>query len=202
MKPIKKIIIYIFLMVFGLGNAQKIAYVDTQLILNQIAQYQEATQRLDGEIKRWQEEIENKQSALTQLRTAFENEKVLLTEAQQKTKQSAIDSLDKSIKKFIDKKFGTDGEATSLRYNLAKPIQDQIWNAINTVAVRESYGIIFDKSSSLVMVYTDPKYDITDKVLKLLKVGGDDDDNKKSSSQQQPSTRRTPPSEKTQLKRK
>jgi len=174
----KKTAVYIFFLVFGFGQAQKIAYVDTQFILNQIPQYQEAEERMSEEIKKWQTEIEDKQSALTQMRTAFENEKILLTDAQQKTKLAAIDSLDKSIKDFINKKFGTNGETATMRYNLAKPIQDQIWNAINIVATRESYGIIFDKSSNLIMVYTDPRYDITDKVLKLLQ--GDDDDGKKS----------------------
>lgn len=178
----KKVAVYIFFLVFGFGQAQKIAYVDTQLILKQIPQYQDAEQRMNDEVKSWQKEIEDKQSALTQMRTAFENEKILLTDAQQKTKLAAIDSLDKSIKDFINKKFGTDGEIATMRYNMAKPIQDQIWNAINIVATRESYGIIFDKSSNLIMVYTDPRYDITDKVLKLLQ--GDNGDGGKNSSGQ------------------
>ncbi len=169
----KKLILYTLLLFFGVTYAQKMAYVDTQYILKQMPQYQQAEQRLNAEIKKWQDEIKNQQSRLEKMRVGFENEKVLLTEEQQKTKLAAIDSTEKKLNEFIDKKFGTNGESTTLRYNLAKPVQDQIWNAISAIVAKDKYNIIFDKSSDLIMVFTDSKYDITDKVLKQLGIGKD-----------------------------
>ncbi|MDR1876746.1 MAG: OmpH family outer membrane protein [Flavobacteriaceae bacterium] len=171
----KKIITYIILLIFSLSFAQKIAYVDTQYILKQMPQYQQSEQRLNSEAKKWQEEIIKQQSTLEKLRVAFENEKILLTEDQQKTRVAVIDSTEKVLNDFIEKKFGTNGESISLRVNLVKPLQDQIWNAINTVATKDKYNIIFDKSSDLIMIFTDSKYDITDTVLKQLGMGGKDE---------------------------
>lgn len=178
----KKLLTYIFLfLLFYSGTAQKMAYVDTKYILNQMPQYQQAQQRLDNEIKKWQTEIQKEQSKLDQLRVEYENEKILLTDDQQKNRLSIIDSSEIKIRNFIDKKFGSEGDSFRLRMNFVKPLQDQIWNAINTVASRDKYGLIFDKSSDLIMVFTDPKYDITDKVLKQM--GLDAKQSKKKESQ-------------------
>jgi Skp family chaperone for outer membrane proteins len=164
----KKTLTYALLLLFSFGIAQKMAYVDTQYILKQLPQYQQFEQRLNNEVKKWQEEIVNRQSALEKLRIEFENEKVLLTDDQQKSRLMSIDSTDRALHEFIEKKFGSKGESVSLRINLVKPIQDQIWNAINAIAIKDKYNLILDKSSDLIMVYTDSKYDITDKVLKQL----------------------------------
>ncbi len=192
----KKLVLYTLLLFFGLANAQKMGYVDTQYILKQMPQYQQAEQRLNAEVQRWKDEIKNQQSKLEKMRVSFENEKVLLTEEQQKTKLAAIDSTEKNLNEFIDKKFGTNGESTNLRYNLAKPVQDQIWNAINAVAAKDKYNFIFDKSSDLIMVFTDSKYDLTDRVLKQLggTVTNEKDKSKPGNTKDTRSTRSTEPS--------
>jgi outer membrane protein len=54
------------------------------------------------------------------------------------------------------------------RQELVKPIQDKVYNAVEEVANEGSYGIIFDKSGSLTMLYTNVKLDLSDKVLEKL----------------------------------
>lgn len=63
-------------------------------------------------------------------------------------------------------KFGVDGELFQKREQLIKPIQDKIYEALEEVAARSSYMVIFDKASQSNMLYTNPKYDITEKVIK------------------------------------
>jgi len=53
----------------------------------------------------------------------------------------------------------------SLRKQLVKPIQDQVYNAIQNISARKKYDFVFDKSSELVMLYSNKKYDISDLVL-------------------------------------
>ncbi|PQL95453.1 OmpH family outer membrane protein [Apibacter adventoris] len=178
----KLLISYILILIFGLGCAQKMAYVDTQYILKQIPQFQNSEQRLNSEVKKWQDHIVNQQSQIEKLKISFENEKILLTEDQQKNRLATIDSTEKLLNEFIDKKFGSNGESVTLRYNLAKPLQDQIWNAINTIAAKDKYNIVFDKSSDLIMIFTDSKYDITDKVLKQLGINDKNKDKKEKTA--------------------
>ena len=69
------------------------------------------------------------------------------------------------------------------RQELIKPIQDKVYQAIEKVAKKKQLQIVFDKSSELIMVYTDPKHDYTDYVLDELGLGDKKDviDNKKKS---------------------
>ena len=66
------------------------------------------------------------------------------------------------------KYFGTDGELYTKRTELIKPIQDKVYNAIEELATEGSYGIIFDKSGALTMLYSNPKLDKSDDVLEKL----------------------------------
>jgi hypothetical protein len=55
-----------------------------------------------------------------------------------------------------------------VRKQLVKPIQDQVYNAIQSIAARKNYDFVFDKSSELVMLYSNKKYDISDLVLSTI----------------------------------
>lgn len=52
---------------------------------------------------------------------------------------------------------------------MVKPLQDQIYNATKEVADKRGYSFVFDKGSDLIMIYTDPKFDISREVLQTLK---------------------------------
>jgi hypothetical protein len=65
-------------------------------------------------------------------------------------------------------KFGVDGELFKKREELVKPIQDRIFEAIKEVAEQMSLMVVFDKANHSNMLYTNPKHDISDKVLKKM----------------------------------
>ena len=48
---------------------------------------------------------------------------------------------------------------------MAKPVQDQVYNAIQEISVTKRYDVVFDKSSDLIMLYTNRKFDISELVL-------------------------------------
>src|SRR5690606_26366444 len=80
------------------------------------------------------------------------------------------------------------GDLIKLRQSLVKPIQDQVWTAVKTVAERRNYGFIFDKGSDLIMVYTDPKFDISREVLLQLNPNAIEKEQPKSSGGSKGST--------------
>ena len=150
------------------GNAQKIAYVDTDYILENIPAYQEAQKELDATSLRWQKEIEAKYAEIDQLYKAFQAEKVLLTEEMAVKRENEIIDKEKEAKEFQKQKFGVDGELFKKRQQLIKPIPDDVYNAIKSVADASSYAVIFDKAAQSNILYSDPKYDRSDAVLKKL----------------------------------
>jgi outer membrane protein len=51
---------------------------------------------------------------------------------------------------------------------LIKPVQDEVYDAIEKVAKQRQLQIVFDKSGALVMLYTNPVHDYTEYVLEAL----------------------------------
>jgi outer membrane protein len=61
--------------------------------------------------------------------------------------------------------FGPEGELYKKRQSLMKPIQDEVYNAIQTISSDKGYQLVLDKSSAMNIIYSSPKIDISDDIL-------------------------------------
>jgi outer membrane protein len=61
------------------------------------------------------------------------------------------------------------------KQELIKPVQDKVFDAVEKVAKEKKLQMVFDKSSTLVVIYADPIHDYTDYVLEKLGLGDPDD---------------------------
>lgn len=170
MKTASKSVILLIAGIFISGNmfAQKYAYVDTKYILENISEYKASQQQLDQLSINWQKEIEAKYATIDKLYKDFQAEQILLTEEMKRKREAEITVKEKDVKDFQKQKFGYDGELFKKKQELVKPIQDKIYNAVKKLATEQSYAVIFDKSSDLIMLYTNPKYDKSDDILNAM----------------------------------
>jgi outer membrane protein len=170
MKKIKiQFLLFALMMIFSSAAfAQKYAYVNTEYILDNIPDYKSAMQQLDNISLTWQKEIEDRYSIIDKLYKAYQAEQVLLTEEMKKRRQDEITSKEKDVKDLQKQRFGVEGDLFKKKQELIKPIQDKIYNAVKKLATDGSYAVIFDKSSELIMLFTNPKYDKSDDILKAL----------------------------------
>jgi outer membrane protein len=148
--------------------AQKYCFVDTQYILDNITEYKASQQQLDQLSVNWQKEIESKYTFIDKLYKDFQAEQILLTEEMKRKRENEIVAKEKEVKEFQKQKFGFEGELFKKKQELVKPIQDKIYNAIKKMATEQSYAVVFDKSSDLIMLYANPKYDKSDDILNAL----------------------------------
>lgn len=148
--------------------AQKIGYVDTEYILSKIPEYKAAQTELDNISVQWQKEIEAKYAEIDKMYKAYEAEQILLTEDMRAKRKQDIAVKEKEVKELQKQRFGIDGDLFKKRQSLVKPIQDKVYNAIKIIADKGAYSIIFDKASELTMLYTSPKLDKSDAVLKQM----------------------------------
>ena len=65
-------------------------------------------------------------------------------------------------------KFGVEGELFQKRQELIQPIQEQLFQALKDLAGQRQYMVIFDKAKESNMLYTNPKYDVSDRIIKEL----------------------------------
>ena len=155
-------------MITGSTWAQKFAYVDSQFILENIPEYKQAQQQLDDLSYDWQEEIEKSYQEIDQLYRAYQTDKVLLTDKMRQTREDEIIQKEKDAKELQQQRFGTEGDLFKKQEELIRPIQNQIYNAIQEFATEGRYGVIFDKSSDLLMLYADENLDKSEKILDKL----------------------------------
>lgn len=149
--------------------AQKYAYVNTEYIMENIPEYKAAQQQLDQISVNWQKEIESKYAQIDKLYKDYQAEQILLTDDMKRKREAEITAKEKEVKEFQKSKFGYEGELFKKKQELVKPIQDKIYNAVKTMATEQSYAVIFDKSSDLIFLYSNPKYDKSDDI--LIKLG-------------------------------
>ena len=164
----KRILIFILTISITTSFAQKgqrIAYVDMNYILENIPEYVEAQARLDDKVKGWQLKLDVLSNEINTLKTDLSNEKPLLTEALIDEREEDILIKEKELRRLQAAFFGPTGDLFQLRRQLAEPIQDQVYNSIQEISANKRYDVVFDKSSDLIMLYTNSKYDISELVL-------------------------------------
>ena len=165
----RNLLILLIGLVFGTqGFAQRFAIVDSELILTKMPEHKQAQNQLDQLSQRWQGEVEALQSEVAALQKAYNAEKVLLTEEMQQERLDAIKVKEQEVKDLQRKYFGPTGEIFKKRQELIRPIQDQIYNAVQEVARRRKLDVVFDKSSVLITLYSNQQVDISDEVLEKL----------------------------------
>jgi outer membrane protein len=164
----KSILLIVGLLVGFQLSAQRFGIVDSEMILTQIPAYAQAKTQLNELSVKWQGEVEALQSEAEALRQALNAEKVLLTDEMQKERMMVIDAKEKEARELQRKYFGPEGEIFKKRQTLIRPIQDQIFNAVQDVARKRKLDVVFDKSSDLIVLYMTEQVDISDDVLKVM----------------------------------
>lgn len=150
------------------GFSQKYAYVDTEYILNNIPIYESAKTQLEDLTKEWKKEIDAKKASIDQMYANYQSERILLTEELRAKREDEIMKKEQELKQLQQKYFGESGLLYKKREELIKPIQDDIYNAIKEIATEGNYAVIFDTANNLNMLYTDPRHDKSDDVLRKL----------------------------------
>jgi outer membrane protein len=150
------------------SQAQKFAYIDTEYILSKVPQYQDAQKQLDALSEQWQKQVEKRYEAIEKMYKDLQAEEILLTESMKNKRQEEIIEKEQEARDFQKKKFGVDGELFKKRKELIKPIQEKIYKAVQETANVGKYSVIFDKASAATMVYSNPKYDKSDDVLRRM----------------------------------
>ena len=150
--------------------AQKfsIAYVDMQYILKNLPQYETANDQLNMISKRWQKDIDAAQQAAQLLATNFQTEQIFLSAEMKQRREEEILAKEQEVLELKRKYFGQDGEWYKKREALLKPIQDEIYNAIQDIASEKRYDVVKDRSAEPSLIYMSSKLDISDQVLEKL----------------------------------
>ena len=145
-----------------------VGYVDMSYILKNLPQYEQANEQLTMLSKRWQKEIDAAQQEARVMATNYQTEQIFLSEALRTEREQEIVKKEQEVLELKRKYFGQEGELYKKREALIKPIQDEIYNAIQDLANEKRIDIIKDRSADPALIYMSSKLDYSDQVLRKL----------------------------------
>lgn len=146
----------------------RVAYVDSEYILDQMPEYRSAQKQLDEIGDKWKAEVQKRADEIDKLYKDYQAQWVLLPEETRKKKEEEISQKEKALNDFKKEKFSPEGELFKKRQQLIKPIQDKVFDAVQQLAKQSALDIIMDKAGAVTMLYTNAKYDRSDDVLEIL----------------------------------
>ena len=170
MKKIIFILFFIGFLASPLLAQLKIGYVDSDTIMDNLPDVQDARQELDAMIRDWQTELRNLEAEFTKKKDDFDKRNLIMTDQTRTEAEKELAELERNISAFRDKKFGPKGELFQKQDELMKPLQNKIFNVIQEIAADEDLDFVFDRSGDIMLLYAKPDYDLTAKVLEQLQL--------------------------------
>jgi len=166
-----KVLFILFIIGLASSHAQRgvrIGYIDTEYILENVPEYQEATNQLNKKVQKWKTDIEKQLKIVENKKTQLENERILLTKELYEERLEDISYEEAEIIDYQQDRFGPSGDLMIQKQQLMQPVQDQIFAAVQEIAGNKKYDFIFDKSADVVMLYSAERFDISEMVIRSI----------------------------------
>ena len=174
MKKLKSLLLAAAIVCCGVMDAnaqiggQKIVYVDSEYIMENIPEYGDAQEELNALSQKWQNEIKAVMDKVSEMYSKYQTEMVLLSEDQKHAREQEIINKEQEAKNLQMQYFGAEGQLYQKRTELVQPIQEKIYTAMQELALTKNYAFILDLASGTSVLYANDKNDISDEVLDQL----------------------------------
>ncbi len=145
--------------------SQKFAMVDMEYIMKNIPAYESANEQLNQVSKKWQSEVETQMQEVQKMYKNYQTELVFLSDEMKVKREEEIVAKEKAAQDLKRTYFGPEGELFKKRQSLMKPIQDEIYAAIQEISKDKDLSLVFDKSSAMSVIFASPALDISDLIL-------------------------------------
>jgi len=157
---------------FSAGAQQRIAFVNSSKIFQELPAAQEAQRRIDGIGKPMQDSLETMKKDLQEKYAEYQKKESLYNDATKKSEQQKLLEQERAVQEYQVTRFGQEGLLARQSESIINPIRDRIKTAIGAVAKELKYNFVFDKTEQIqILLYGDPKADITFKVIDRLRRG-------------------------------
>lgn len=146
------------------AHAQRIAIVDINEVLEGMAAYETSQKELDRIASEWRQEIAQEYDKIKSLYNKYQTEQVLLSDEARKQREEEIMEMETQVRELQKSRFGPEGALFKKRQDLIRPIQEEVYGAIEEYANDRGYDFIFDKGGSGGLIFSNEEYDKTDDI--------------------------------------
>ena len=146
----------------------RVGYINMDYILANLDDYNTANEEYNIKLDLWRKEIESRKLSIKVANEELEIKKPLIPDEIYQNLKDEIDFDEKQLNEYIQKRFGPEGDWLIQEKILIQPIQDEVLAIVQKIAEKNKFDFIFDKSSAIIMLYSEKKYDISELVLKSI----------------------------------
>lgn len=144
----------------------KIGFINSEKILLEYEGTKSAEEKLKKEYAKWEQEATERQKKMKEMKEQLDKQSLLLSAERKKEIESELEREYIEYNKFLQEKFGQQGDAAKRNDELLRPIIDKINVILDKIAKNENYDFIFDAKGGV--VYAKKAYDLTEKVVQAL----------------------------------
>ena len=148
----------------------KVGVVDIEVILKEMPEAIDADKKLKDIGTKWQDSLLAMRKDLDDKLQQYQKRRSVMTSEQQQKEEESLQQLNLQLMQYQEQKFGQTGELNVTREQFLTPIREKILQAIKQVSKDEKINLVFDKTSQALLYY-DEKFDLTYKVLDVIKRG-------------------------------
>ena len=167
----RKYLIFFLILIYNTGFTQKplrVGYINMDYILSNIDDYKIANEEYSTRLDIWRKEIESRKNKIQTNKKELEFKKPLIPDEIYQNLKDEIEFDEKELDEYIQKRFGPEGDWLVQEKILIQPIQDEVLAIVQKISEKNKFDFIFDKSSAIIMLYSEKKYDISELVLKSI----------------------------------
>ena len=146
------------------AESVKLAYIDTDRVMMECSDTQEAQQLFQTEQESWNEEIQELDIEIQRLSDDFDQKKLILTESGKEEATGKIRELVEQRDARVNEVFGEGGMAMQKNAELLEPILNNLRDVIEQISTDDNIDMVLDASTGGIL-YAVPKLDITDQVI-------------------------------------
>lgn len=168
MKKFSYVMLLLIAFVIPSSAQMKIGYINSEAIMQQLPEAQDAQKQLDAISTDWQTELTKMQADLQHRFEDYDKKKLVMSDKRRAEIEKELQDLERKMVDYRTAKFGANGELFSKQNELMKPVQDKLFKAVKDIADEGGYDYVFDKSSTTLLMYSNEKNDLTSKVLAKL----------------------------------
>jgi outer membrane protein len=149
----------------GLGQNQRIGYIDSDIIMQSMPEYSGIEQRLGLLSETWRQEIREMENEIADLERDFEAREILFTPEIREQRMTEINRKKTELERFIEEKFGPMGEYFTRQKELLMPIQRLVFDALTRVASRDGFDFVFDRADGTRFLFARQEWNLTEEVM-------------------------------------
>jgi len=156
----------------------KVAFVDLQRAMNEVADGRQAKAKLKKEFDTRQKQLDERQEELKQLQADLQAKGDAMSDEARRKAQTEMDQKLMEVSKLYAQ---LQKELTQKEHDATKGIFAKMSNLIRSIAEAEGVAMVFEKTDSALM-YAQPSLDLTNELIRRYNASGGAKDNPSSNA--------------------